>query len=495
MENFQVHQTRQQRRSQSPASIILVLLDLRPRATMHPTHASITSTLTQSHRCATASRRCLPNSSVVRQILRWRVLTWEVRVLFCWVGGFIWQPPFKQTLVALFSYLELLEQRRRLQKKESPPLPSAAPQGRRPDTLRQCRHIWPYTQTYRPMSLRASWRLASRTFHPISGSTLISPPWTAVLVHRLPTSSSSCPGSIAQRAVPQRMSTHVDRPGFRLRPRLLIRRGVMPVSVWETLSLRQMRMRLSRQSCWRNCGAYSPVCLEEYWSYSMDINGYVIIPLHKMVNRLLLNAIQRGRGVIELLIQDFTVSDCSAFSLRLFIGAQKYRLKYISKWRCRLCSNCGLRGEDESFHPTSQGRCVRESASVMHRAKISWQKAAFVIWKDRGALATTPWYFTKQTSVGSGAVSNLLLQACYLYLPHYRLWSSDTSVVSTLKFTPLYRRTPSKARGYEAEFRGSQRTPLEPTIDHLIQNGGQNTTCLHDLWSRLVASNRDVIAV
>lgn len=50
-----------------------------------------------------------------------------------------------------------------------------------------------------------------------------------------------------------------------------------------------------------------------------------------MVNRLLLNAIQRGRGVIELLIQDFTVSDCSAFSLRLFIGAQKYRLKYISK--------------------------------------------------------------------------------------------------------------------------------------------------------------------
>lgn len=24
----------------------------------------------------------------------------------------------------------------------------------------------------------------------------------------------------------------------------------------------------------------------------------------------------------------------------------------------------------------------------MHRAKISWQKAAFVIWKDRGTLAT-----------------------------------------------------------------------------------------------------------
>ena len=101
------------------------------------------------------------------------------------------------------------------------------------------------------------------------------------------------------------------------------------------------------------------------------------------------------------------VSDCSAFSLRLFIGAQNYRLKYISKWRCRLCSDCGLRGKNESFHPTSQGRCVRESASVMHRAKISWQKAAFVIWKDRGALATAPWYFTKQTSVGSGAVSKL----------------------------------------------------------------------------------------
>ena len=39
MENYQVRQTRQQRHSQNLASMTRVLLDLRPKATMHPTHA------------------------------------------------------------------------------------------------------------------------------------------------------------------------------------------------------------------------------------------------------------------------------------------------------------------------------------------------------------------------------------------------------------------------------------------------------------------------
>ena len=78
MMNDQVLQTRQQRRSQSPASMTLVLLGLRPKATMRPTHISIMSTLTLLRRCAMVSRRCLPSSLGARQISRWRVLTWEV---------------------------------------------------------------------------------------------------------------------------------------------------------------------------------------------------------------------------------------------------------------------------------------------------------------------------------------------------------------------------------------------------------------------------------
>ena len=48
--------------------------------------------------------------------------------------------PLQRIWVAPSSYPEPSEQRRRLQKRASPPSPSAAPRDRRPDTPRRCRH-------------------------------------------------------------------------------------------------------------------------------------------------------------------------------------------------------------------------------------------------------------------------------------------------------------------------------------------------------------------
>ena len=258
---------------------------------MHPTHISITSTPTQSRRCVTVFRPCLQKSSEVRQTLRWRVSTLGVRSLICPLRDCIWQFPLQPILVPLSWYLELSEQRRRLRRRASLPLPSAGPQDRKPDTLRPCRPIWPYTQTYRRMSPRASWHQASRTFHPVSGSTSTSQPWAAVPVPRLPTSASCCPESTAQPALLLQMSRLVDRRGFRPRPRSLVRRGVMQVSVWETLSLRRMQMRLSRLWCWRSCRQYSPVCLEENCLHTIDVDRYIVIPTYKIVKISLANAI------------------------------------------------------------------------------------------------------------------------------------------------------------------------------------------------------------